>query len=160
MGVARCFLAAVPPRPRARPSSSGSAQEIFGRRVRAMREARGWTQAELAEFAGLDVSYVSQVERGLRDPSLSSITALAKGLGVGLGELVGHEAATTPGTILLTRLAGELGTPTPEQATLWIRLIRTLRETAEGLVTPSPTGGSKARSSPAKKPIRREPRRA
>jgi len=88
------------PRPPARPYASsakrGSQRDgvadgatpgtRFGERLRALRVAASMTQADLAERAHLDVSYVSQLERGLRDPSLSSIEAVTGALGVSLAQ--------------------------------------------------------------------------
>ena len=58
------------------------ASHRFGERA-ALLKPPSLTQAELAERADLDVSYVSQLERGLRDPSLSSIEAVAGASAVG-----------------------------------------------------------------------------
>jgi len=49
----------------------------------------GLTLEGLAERAGLSPNYVGSVENGRRDPSLSTILALAKGLRVPPGELLG-----------------------------------------------------------------------
>ena len=55
-------------------------QSTFGHRVRALRRAAGLTQETLSEASGLHVSYVAQVERGLRNLSLDAIHKLARGL--------------------------------------------------------------------------------
>ena len=47
------------------------------------------TLEELAERAGLSPNYIGTVENGRRDPSLSTVLALAKGLRVPPGELLG-----------------------------------------------------------------------
>lgn len=60
----------------------------FGVRVRSLREAAGHTQEELAELSGCDPSYVSQIELGKRNPSLTKILSLARGLELRPGELV------------------------------------------------------------------------
>jgi transcriptional regulator with XRE-family HTH domain len=59
----------------------------FGRSVRKCREARGMTQEDLAEAAGLDRSYISGVERGGRNLSLGSIARIAKALGTAISDL-------------------------------------------------------------------------
>ncbi len=79
----------------------------FGERLRARRAAAALTQAALAERAGLDVSYVSQMERGLRDPSLSSIEALAGALGLSLAEFF-EDDSDEAGVNLARSLAAEL----------------------------------------------------
>ena len=65
----------------------------FGNRLRAPRLAAELTQAEVAERAGLDVSYVSQLERGLRDPSLSSLESLARAFGLSLADFFADDSA-------------------------------------------------------------------
>lgn len=59
----------------------------FGRRVRQLRKRRRLTQEQLALEAGLDRSYIGQVERGERNISLSNIEKIAKGLRVQLHSL-------------------------------------------------------------------------
>jgi transcriptional regulator with XRE-family HTH domain len=60
----------------------------FGERVRSARLARGLSQEELAEAAGLHRTYVGSAERGLRNVSLQNILRLAKALDVRPGELL------------------------------------------------------------------------
>ena len=60
----------------------------FGKRLRALREERGWSQEEFADRAGLHRTYVSAVERGVRNPTLSVLERLAKALGVSMADLV------------------------------------------------------------------------
>ena len=59
----------------------------LGRHVRALREARGWTQERLAERANLDRAYVAGIEVGLRNPSLRNLAKLARALNVSLADL-------------------------------------------------------------------------
>jgi transcriptional regulator with XRE-family HTH domain len=56
--------------------------QIFGATVRELRLARNWTQEDLADAAGLTATYVGQVERGDKAPSLSVVLRLARGLSV------------------------------------------------------------------------------
>lgn len=56
--------------------------KIFGRRVRAARLARRLTIEALAQEACLSYSYVGEVERGLRNPTLAVIERLAIALEV------------------------------------------------------------------------------
>ncbi len=60
----------------------------FGKRLRQLRARRGLSQEELANRANLHRTYVSDCERGERNPSLVSIRALAQGLEVHPGELL------------------------------------------------------------------------
>lgn len=60
----------------------------FGERVRGLREERGWSQEALAERAGLHFTYVSQIERGTRNPTLTVVARLAAALGETLPGIV------------------------------------------------------------------------
>jgi transcriptional regulator with XRE-family HTH domain len=60
----------------------------FGAAVRTLRIQRGWTQDDLADAAGLQPTYVSDVERGERRPGLPNQGRLAAALGVKLWELI------------------------------------------------------------------------
>jgi transcriptional regulator with XRE-family HTH domain len=62
--------------------------EIFGERVRELRDRLGITQEKLAQAADLTTSFVSTVERGQKMPSLNSILKLARALKVDAGELL------------------------------------------------------------------------
>jgi transcriptional regulator with XRE-family HTH domain len=59
----------------------------FGSNVRTTREKRDLTQEGLAEKADLDQTYISGIERGVRNPSLLSIAKLAKALSTPISEL-------------------------------------------------------------------------
>lgn len=63
-------------------------REVFGRRVRRLREERGLSQEEFADEAGLHRTYVSGVERGVRNPTITVVEKIAKGLGVAPGDLL------------------------------------------------------------------------
>jgi transcriptional regulator with XRE-family HTH domain len=64
-----------------------SVTEKFGQRVRKLRVERGLSQEELADLCSLDRTYISGIERGIRNVALRNIEALAKGLGVPLSDL-------------------------------------------------------------------------
>ena len=59
----------------------------FGQRLRALRTERGWSQEEFAHRADLDRTYVSGVERGVRNPTLDVITKLANTLDIEVAAL-------------------------------------------------------------------------
>jgi transcriptional regulator with XRE-family HTH domain len=61
---------------------------LFGRRVRARRIELGLSQEVLAANCGLDRTYISMVERGVRNPSLLNIEKLAHGLDSTVSELL------------------------------------------------------------------------
>lgn len=62
--------------------------ERFGDRLKEVRQAAGVSQERLAELAGLHRTYVSTVERGLRNISLLNIQKLAEALDVSLADLM------------------------------------------------------------------------
>src|SRR4051812_21844946 len=60
----------------------------FGPRLRELREAAGLTQAMLGERAGIVGSQINKLELGVNQPTLATTLALARALGVEIGELV------------------------------------------------------------------------
>lgn len=59
---------------------------VLGQKVRGLREAKGWTQAHLAQVSGLDERTIRRIESGAV-PSLESLQALAQALEVDCAEL-------------------------------------------------------------------------
>ncbi len=59
----------------------------LGQNVRRRRETRELTQEKLAERAGLDPTYISGIERGLRNPGIKNVARLAKALGFTTADL-------------------------------------------------------------------------
>ena len=59
----------------------------LGSNVQRLRHELGQSQEELAERAGLHRTYVSGVERGVRNPTLTVIDRLARALGVTVATL-------------------------------------------------------------------------
>lgn len=60
----------------------------FGAQVRRLREARGWSQEQLAEHATLNRSYVGEIERGAAIASLVTVEKLARALRVSIVDLL------------------------------------------------------------------------
>ena len=56
-------------------------KQRFGRRVRQLRLAKGWTQEKLAEHTGLHPTYIGGVERGERNLGLDNLLKIARALG-------------------------------------------------------------------------------
>jgi transcriptional regulator with XRE-family HTH domain len=54
----------------------------FGQNVAKRRAAKGLSQEAVAEKADLDRTYLSDIERGARNPGISNVVRLAKALGV------------------------------------------------------------------------------
>ncbi|MFP3397607.1 helix-turn-helix transcriptional regulator [Brevibacterium sp. SIMBA_078] len=60
----------------------GPLNQRLGTNLRAIRLERGFTQETWAEHLGYDRTYVASLERGERNMSLDSLTALAEKLGI------------------------------------------------------------------------------
>jgi transcriptional regulator with XRE-family HTH domain len=79
----------------------GGVQELdaFARTVRRLRRERDLSQRALAVLAGLAEKHVSEIERGNREPKLSTIFKLARGLGVPPEALIAQTAAHLQGLV-------------------------------------------------------------
>ena len=55
--------------------------------VKRLRLERGWSQEELADRAGKHRTFISQIERVVKTPTIDTVDAIAKALGVTIGEL-------------------------------------------------------------------------
>lgn len=64
-----------------------SVQHRFGTRIRALRKAAGINQEDLAERCGMFRTYLSRLETGKANPTLTMIEALAGSLHVSIADL-------------------------------------------------------------------------
>ena len=60
----------------------------FGNRVRELRKAQGLSQEVFASLCGLDRTYISGIERGVRNISLINLFVLASALRISVSELM------------------------------------------------------------------------
>ncbi|GAA1689807.1 hypothetical protein GCM10009830_41760 [Glycomyces endophyticus] len=91
-------MAETPPNPvdapeRTRPSAPSERREplwrdALGEQLRATRRDRGETLSETADRAGISPQYLSEMERGVKEPSSEMIAAVAGALETSLGDLV------------------------------------------------------------------------
>ena len=63
----------------------------FGENMRIIRENRGMTLEEMAEYLGTTKQAISRYERGERTPKITLAAKFAEELGISLEELVGYE---------------------------------------------------------------------
>jgi transcriptional regulator with XRE-family HTH domain len=56
--------------------------------VRRLREEKGWSQEDYADRAGIHRTYVSDIERGRRNPTVTIVARLAVPLGVEASRLL------------------------------------------------------------------------
>ena len=71
------------------PKETGA--DRFGRHLRALRDARGWTQTELAKAVGIDRSMIGNYELGLHYPPIPTLVKLAKALDTTVDRLLGTD---------------------------------------------------------------------
>ncbi len=69
-------------------NGGGKIIQVMGENVRALRQALALSQEELAFRAGVDRTYISQIERGVGNPSVLVLVKIAATLGVELHELL------------------------------------------------------------------------
>ena len=68
----------------------------FGAKLRAMRDAKGWTQKEMADAAGLHPNTVARLERGEHEPTWPLVLKFAQALGVDCTAFTGGEPDPPP----------------------------------------------------------------
>jgi transcriptional regulator with XRE-family HTH domain len=73
-------------------------RESVGRELREERLASGKRLIDVAEEAGVSPQYLSEVERGLKDPSSELLAAIAGALGLSVAEIATRVATSSPST--------------------------------------------------------------
>jgi XRE family aerobic/anaerobic benzoate catabolism transcriptional regulator len=61
---------------------------LVGRRIKELRKARGWRQIDLAEQAGLNENYISDLEIGKKEICLRAMQSVARALSVKTADLL------------------------------------------------------------------------
>lgn len=56
--------------------------------MKRLRKARGWSQEALADEAGLDRTYVSGIERRVKNPTITVVERVAAALNCNMGDLL------------------------------------------------------------------------
>ena len=59
----------------------------LGKKIRSLRQAHGWTQENLAEYADLHVSYIVLLEKGSNRATIETLDKLAKAFGISISDL-------------------------------------------------------------------------
>ena len=62
--------------------------KAIGAAIRKRRRAQDMTQEQLAELAGVSVSFIGHIERGTRKMSLDTFASICRALGCALGDIV------------------------------------------------------------------------
>jgi transcriptional regulator with XRE-family HTH domain len=71
-------------------------EDVVRARVRELRAVQGMTQEQLCEAAGISVDAVNRIENGTRIPTLPTLSALARALGVDVADLVRTDRIPPP----------------------------------------------------------------
>jgi transcriptional regulator with XRE-family HTH domain len=79
----------------------GDPLKLFGLHLAELRKQRGWSQEKLALESGMARSYLSGIERGVRNVSLINICALAATLGVSASEMLNFTSGDGQGGALV-----------------------------------------------------------
>jgi transcriptional regulator with XRE-family HTH domain len=66
-------------------------RQLVGRNARRLRLARGLSQERLSELSGLTQQYISDLERGRRNPTVVTLFELAQALGATPTDLISPE---------------------------------------------------------------------
>lgn len=61
-------------------------KEKFGQKVKSLREEKGFSIEYLANISDVDRNYISDIEKGLRNPSITIIEKIVHALDIDLGE--------------------------------------------------------------------------
>jgi transcriptional regulator with XRE-family HTH domain len=93
----------------------------LGVSIRRLRQARGWSQAELAERVDVSVDYVSLLERGQRAPGLGVLVQISEIFRVSVDEVLGRDAETDD---WLREAIGLLGSVPPRGRSIVLAMLR------------------------------------
>lgn len=63
-------------------------RKILGANLKRLRTAKGWSQEDYAFEAGIHRTYISDIERGARNPTIEVLVKLAAPLGVEPADLI------------------------------------------------------------------------
>jgi transcriptional regulator with XRE-family HTH domain len=101
---------------------------LFGRKIRAVRDAAHVSREVAAEKSGITANYLGEVERGEKWPSLEIICAIATALSVSPSEFFEFEGQETDPGILIHKLHRILDNRTTEQQQQALRVLKGLLE--------------------------------
>jgi transcriptional regulator with XRE-family HTH domain len=116
----------------------------IARRVRALRQARGWSLAALAERAGLSKTIVAKIETGDGNPSMETLLRLADALDITLGALLETDAQARTSVVRVDGAAFVRSQSGLQGRTLWSDGRDRRVETHELLMEPGVDYHSKA----------------
>jgi len=72
----------------------------IGRQIRELRRARGLTQEQLGERAGLSYKFIGEIERGMGNPTVATLLSISEALGIDVIHLFEPRSNEPGGTSL------------------------------------------------------------
>lgn len=107
--------------------------DVLGRRVSNARKLRNMTQSDLGKASGKILNTISAIERGVGDPKISTLHAIAHALRIPLAELLVYE----PHTIITNEIKRiyidtihEIRKLTPEQMKMVCSMVKTINKSS------------------------------
>lgn len=110
-GPGRPYGPGFAPSPVPVPDDEPLMRDLIGAMLRRVRQEQGRTLREVAEAAQVSLPYLSEVERGRKEPSSEVLAAIRQALGLRLVDLVGgmHMELAAPAVVPVQGVPGSLG---------------------------------------------------
>jgi transcriptional regulator with XRE-family HTH domain len=103
-------------------------KELLGERVRELRKKRKLTQEKLAELAGVDISYLGNIERGTENPTVATLDKLAAALSVRLSQILTFEHTLRGDKALRRRLNQILDKCSENELQVILKVVSAIKE--------------------------------
>ena len=68
-----------------------SVHDVLAQNMRSARKMRGWSQEDLAHESGIHRTYISDLERAARNPTISIVERIAVAFGLSAADLIAME---------------------------------------------------------------------
>jgi transcriptional regulator with XRE-family HTH domain len=101
-------------------------RELFGRKIRSIREAANLSREQLAEKLGISANYIGEIERSEKWPTFEMLGQLAAGLKVSPAAFFEYEAEEVDPAILLGKIHQLLARRDIQQLQQALRVLRAL----------------------------------
>ena len=106
-------------------------KKYIGKKIKEYRKTKDLTQEGLGEKAGLHYTYIGQVERGEKEPSLKSLINIADALGVGVDKLLINYDLSSEVSIKISNITDLLLNRNEKELEMIYRLLKDLTNILE-----------------------------
>ena len=103
-------------------------KDLLGKRVRELRKKRKFTQEKLAELAGIDISYLGNIERGTENPTVATLEKLAAALSMKSYQILNFEHELQGEKSLRRRLAQILDKCDETELQLILKMVTAIKD--------------------------------